>query len=105
MSALDKPGAAWADFCDARLRLIHEWHAEGKSVEKITSDLNHHDAVQVRLLLMQEPEDLMPATTRMQLARVSAAFHLLGVAKRYAERDIGPAEMSAEVTDIVERMP
>lgn len=49
-------GHPWADFLDARLRLVHRWRSEGKSPEMICNELNSHDLTQIRLLLATAPE-------------------------------------------------
>jgi hypothetical protein len=63
----------WADFLDARMRLIHEWHREGCGVEfkpmtaaEIAKELNHHDETQIRLLLATPPEPV-PGSLRDKL--------------------------------------
>jgi hypothetical protein len=46
----------WEDFLAARLRLVHAWAKEGKTPEEICTELNHHDVLQIRLLLHTDPE-------------------------------------------------
>jgi hypothetical protein len=65
--------SAWADFLDARLRLVHEWHREGCGTEfkpmspaEIAAELNHHDEGQIRMLLLTPP-DPVPGSLRAQV--------------------------------------
>lgn len=63
---------AEADFQTARLRLIHEWDDEGRSIEEITARLNHHDEGQVMILCMTPVDLELPGTVYAQLAKAEA---------------------------------
>jgi hypothetical protein len=70
-------GDPWADFMDARLRLIHRWHSEGipgsgrNSPAAIAAHLNRHDPGQIELLLQTAMEPPIPGCTRYLLRRMS----------------------------------
>ena len=65
--------SAWSDFLDARLRLVHEWAAQGipgetdSSPEAIAAQLNRHDAGQIRLLLMTPLQPPIPGSLRSKV--------------------------------------
>lgn len=62
----DYPGVGhpWADFLNARARVLAQWRDEGKSTDQMVDDLRM-DADQVRLILMTV--DKHPATYSSRL--------------------------------------
>jgi hypothetical protein len=68
--------SAWADFLDARHRLIKEWAANGipghsktgTTAKMIADQLNRHDEVQIQLVAMTPVNPPSPCTTRKTLA-------------------------------------
>lgn len=56
-------GSAWADYLDARLRLVHQWAGEGKSFDEMVERLTP-DAHQLALLLLTPTMPPLPGSSR-----------------------------------------
>jgi hypothetical protein len=62
--------SAWADFLDARLRLVHEWTDEGLSPVSIALRLAP-DAQQIVLISMTATEPPIPGCSRDRVAQLT----------------------------------
>lgn len=62
--------SAWADFLDARLRLVHEWTDEGLSSVAIALRLTP-DAQQITLISMTPTEPPIPGCSRDRVAMLT----------------------------------
>lgn len=91
-------GDPWADFLDARHRLIHEWLSEGVPgledlpigswVDAVVQRLNSHDAVQVSSLGSSPTEPPGPATTRQLLEAARARIDAMDQALQRATEEL-----------------
>jgi hypothetical protein len=72
----------WADYLDARARLIAEWLRDGipgsgephATPADIAEQLNHHDATQIQLISMTPLDPPGPCTSRALLAAIRAVL-------------------------------
>ncbi len=108
---MSKEASPWADYLDARLRLVQEWHREGipssgeTSAAAIAAHLNRHDEGQINLLIHTDAVVPIPGSSRWLLQRQTCVSSLLATAKRYERGDLDQAEMLADVAAIVGRLP
>jgi len=95
--------SAWADFLDARLRLVHEWTDEGLSPVSIALRLTP-DAQQVVLISMTATEPPIPGCSRDRVAQLTDRIERLE-AELHSRSTVPPepAPLHSQVRAITDR--